>query len=97
MGQIKMSNKNSPNGGVFNVCRRLESDQRPNAYETFALPLSYAGLYGEHGNIKRKPHPLTRKPGDQKIVAEAGIGPASGAYEAPEITISPLRDVRGLY
>lgn len=32
------------------------------------------------------------------IVAEEGIEPPSGAYEAPEITISPLRDnMKALY
>ena len=44
---------------------------RPNAYETSALPLSYAG----------------------RFVAGAGIEPASGDYEPPEVTVPPPRVV----
>lgn len=69
------------------MCRRQELDLRPNAYETFALPLSYAGMAFAPDRLRLLA---------SRSVAGAGIGPASGAYEAPEITISPPRGVTGV-
>ena len=34
----------------FTWCRRVESNHRPRAYESLALPLSYVGKSGENGN-----------------------------------------------
>lgn len=55
-------------------------------------------------NAKGKPNPPVQRDGKLKLVAGAGIGPASGAYGAPRKTI-PIppaygrreRDVHQLY
>ena len=51
-------------------CRQQESDLRPNAYESFALPLSYVG--------KQEPQLTFRKlPGSYLIFADFASGLSS--------------------